>query len=1015
MDKQDGYWKSLITAKDEIKLLRRKLSKTNIERDQALMERDRLFRELSETRNSKTYKLARTLTYLPRMLRGYRYKYGRQPDYQVTYPYMFSIVIAVYNTADFLPDMIESILAQKQDTLAAYLRTSTEAVFKRAVYENIYELILVDDGSEDGSEDICDEYAEKYPWIRVLHKENGGVSSARNEGIAIARGKYITFPDSDDKLSENVLEDCFLFFEAHEDEIAMVTYPLRFFDAQTGDHWTSYRFEEGTRILNMLEEWDKPQYFTAASFFKTESLKDAVCFDSSLINGEDIKVVHEVLFRNKPMIGLISSCTYWYRRRSTGEQSAIQQSKNTTEYYIPYITNLLGWMFEEAEKAYGEIPRYVQYAVMGQLQWRLRSDEDGELARAIIGEEGFCVYRNLIKELVRQIDLDVIMEQKQLFREYLFYLGRIKTGGEPQRIYEDDDVIYYFDDVYCSEAASCYLKLEFMRIEDGCLFLEGASANLEPDCENWLQTGEMRIPVERYAERNADVKILDETALYVESFRVSIPLQETERMEIYFGSTIKGMDVIKTRIVLGKFMPLSNELPKSYYSEGSWTVRREGNRLSVWNMGTLEQIPDFEQEFETEILRGKYGKQQEVVRAVAIRKQALNRRAWKRDGKQIWLVSDRYSVADDNGEVLFRYLVDRNVPGVEVYFVISGDSRDFDRISAIGRVVRQDSQEHMILHLTADCIISSQADEYIIDPVWRQGFVRNIYKDLYCRKKYVFLQHGVIKDDLSAWLNRYNKNIDGFICSAFPEARSVRECDYYYDEQVWLTGLPRYDRLYHNEQKYVMVMPTWRKWLMQDFNAADSDKDATHVNGKFKETEFFRFYNDLLNHKLLLEKCEEYGYRLCFMPHTNLRESMDAFDRDERVLFFDLDKKYQDAFAEADLLVTDYSSTAMDFAYLRKPVLYAQFDKERFFSGEHTYQKGYFEYERDGFGEVVYDLESLAEQIISCMRSGCRLKEEYEKRIDVFFAYHDRNNCQRVFEKTAALMGLKEPDQKTCV
>ena len=81
-----------------------------------------------------------------------------------TYPYMFSIVTAVYNTADFLPDLIESILAQKQDIPAAYLWTSTEAVFKWAVYE----------------------YAEKYPWIRGLHKENGGVSSARNEGIAIA-------------------------------------------------------------------------------------------------------------------------------------------------------------------------------------------------------------------------------------------------------------------------------------------------------------------------------------------------------------------------------------------------------------------------------------------------------------------------------------------------------------------------------------------------------------------------------------------------------------------------------------------------------------------------------------------------------------------------------------------------------------------------------------------------------------------------------------------------------------
>lgn len=69
----------------------------------------------------------------------------------------------------------------------------------------------------------------------------------------------------------------------------------------------------------------------------------------------------------------------------------------------------------------------------------------------------------------------------------------------------------------------------------------------------------------------------------------------------------------------------------------------------------------------------------------------------------------------------------------------------------------------MILHLTADCIISSQADEYIINQVWRKNFVGNIYKDLYYRKKYIFLQHGVIKDDLSQWLNRYNKNIDGFI------------------------------------------------------------------------------------------------------------------------------------------------------------------------------------------------------------------------------------------------------------
>ena len=102
---------------------------------------------------------------------------------------LISVIVPVYNVADYLPKCIESILEQ--------------------TYPDI-QIILVDDGSTDCSPKVCDRYAEKDKRINVLHKENGGVSSARNEGIAIARGKYITFPDSDDKLSENVLEECFV-------------------------------------------------------------------------------------------------------------------------------------------------------------------------------------------------------------------------------------------------------------------------------------------------------------------------------------------------------------------------------------------------------------------------------------------------------------------------------------------------------------------------------------------------------------------------------------------------------------------------------------------------------------------------------------------------------------------------------------------------------------------------------------------------------------------------------------
>ena len=97
-----------------------------------------------------------------------------------------SIIIPVYRTQDTLERCLESILQQ----------SFTD-----------YEMILVDDGSDDGSPQLCDEYARKDARIRVIHKENGGLSDARNAGIRKARGEYITFVDSDDTMVDNTLEN----------------------------------------------------------------------------------------------------------------------------------------------------------------------------------------------------------------------------------------------------------------------------------------------------------------------------------------------------------------------------------------------------------------------------------------------------------------------------------------------------------------------------------------------------------------------------------------------------------------------------------------------------------------------------------------------------------------------------------------------------------------------------------------------------------------------------------------
>ena len=83
-------------------------------------------------------------------------------------------------------------------------------------------------------------------------------------------------------------------------------------------------------------------------------------------------------------------------------------------------------------------------------------------------------------------------------------------------------------------------------------------------------------------------------------------------------------------------------------------------------------------------------------------------------------------------------------------------------------------------------------------------------------------------------------------------------------------------------------------------------------------------------------------------------------------------------------------------------MVYSQFDKHTFFT-HHTYSKGYFDYERDGFGEVTYDLDSTIQCLKSYIRNDCVLKDKYRERIDRFFAFNDRKNCERVYNEIKSL------------
>ena len=110
---------------------------------------------------------------------------------------------------------------------------------------------------------------------------------------------------------------------------------------------------------------------------------------------------------------------------------------------------------------------------------------------------------------------------------------------------------------------------------------------------------------------------------------------------------------------------------------------------------------------------------------------------------------------------------------------------------------------------------------------------------------------------------------------------------------------------------------------------------------------------------------------------------------------------------QCSILITDYSSAQFEGAYLDTPVIYPQYDADTF-SDNHTGNDGYFDYEKDGFGPVCYDLDSTVSSIISYIENDCENIEPYKTRAKEFFVYRDHNNSRRIFEK---LLGESHNDK----
>ena len=357
--------------------------------------------------------------------------------------------------------------------------------------------------------------------------------------------------------------------------------------------------------------------------------------------------------------------------------------------------------------------------------------------------------------------------------------------------------------------------------------------------------------------------------------------------------------------------------------------------------------------------------------------------------KDLWLIAERGTEARDNGYHFFKYIRE-NHPEINCAYVIPQSSPDYEKIRALGRTVEPKTFCHYIAFACAKAKISTHIMGYAPDSYYftvldkKLGIVRG---------KKVFLQHGIIKDNI-AELHYPAVHLDLFVCSTVPEYEDLIRGYHFPDGVIRRLGLCRYDALLseHEVKRQILVMPTWRYYAREL-----SDED-------FKECEYFQCFNGLIADEELHRLLEEYDYELVLYLHYELQKYTHLFDgKSERVHLKGLgDADVQQLLMESSLLVTDYSSVFFDFAYMRKPLAYWQFDQELFFAEQ--YGKGYFRFDQDGFGPLCTQKDEIIRFIGEELRNGMTVEEKYRERVERNFAEFSTDHSKQTYEAIQSLL-----------
>lgn len=356
----------------------------------------------------------------------------------------------------------------------------------------------------------------------------------------------------------------------------------------------------------------------------------------------------------------------------------------------------------------------------------------------------------------------------------------------------------------------------------------------------------------------------------------------------------------------------------------------------------------------------------------------------------IWLVSERKDQAKDNGYIFFKYLCEKQ-KNVDAVYAIDNKSEDYNKVKEIGSSVTFGTLKHWIYYLAAEKTISSQKNG---KPNSAICYFLEVYGVL--PQKFYFLQHGVIINDCK-WLYYEETKFKLFVCGAEPEAKFVANHFNYPDGKVKYLGLSRFDNLHHIKVKKnrILIMPTWREWIAEN----GSKLLEVEGNSNFNETEFFIEWKKLLTDNKFISYIKKNNLEVIFYPHHEMQKFLSYFEELSTPIKVASSEKYdiQELLKNSEMMITDYSSVFFDFVYMKKPIIFYQFDIDKF--NKFQYQEGYFSYQKNKFGKSYSKSTEIVDKIIEMHMNNYRIDSDFDEEHKKYFPLFDVNNSKRIFNE----------------